>query len=460
MTVGIDGLVSGLDTTSLINSLMQVEAQPQTMLKNKVSTTQSLVSAFQSLNTRAATLGSLADATAKPGALDLYKASSSSSAVSVTVAAGASAGQIDLTVGQMAQRQVSVTATMSAWPVDPPVLTVVGADGTTTEVTAASTALDDVVTAFNAAGSGVTAMKVASGTDGAGNPLFRLQFSSKETGADAAFTVYQGSKADVTAGTATDLSTVAGSATIKSAQDATVTLWAGTAAEQQISSASNTFTDLFPGVSVTVNSVSATPVTLSIQQDTAAVSKKASDLVDSLNGIFGYITQQTATTTSTDPDTGRTVVTGGVLSGESIVRDVNQKMMTAATMPINGHSPSEIGISIAEDGTIAFDSDKFAAALAKDPSFAQSTLQAIAQRVADAGKVVSDQYNGTLTGTIKGQQSLITDYNKQISDWDLRLADQRTALEKTYATLEVNLSNLQSQSNWLTGQLAGLSTGG
>ena len=33
----VDGLVSGLDTTSLINSLMQVEAIPQTLLKNKVT---------------------------------------------------------------------------------------------------------------------------------------------------------------------------------------------------------------------------------------------------------------------------------------------------------------------------------------------------------------------------------------------------------------------------------------
>ena len=37
-SMGIDGIVSGLDTTSLINSLMQVEAMPQTLLKQKVIT--------------------------------------------------------------------------------------------------------------------------------------------------------------------------------------------------------------------------------------------------------------------------------------------------------------------------------------------------------------------------------------------------------------------------------------
>ncbi len=35
MTSTIDGLVSGLDTTSLITSLLQIEAAPQTLLKTK-----------------------------------------------------------------------------------------------------------------------------------------------------------------------------------------------------------------------------------------------------------------------------------------------------------------------------------------------------------------------------------------------------------------------------------------
>ena len=39
MSLAIDGLVSGLDTTTMITSLMKIEAVPQTLLKNNVTST-------------------------------------------------------------------------------------------------------------------------------------------------------------------------------------------------------------------------------------------------------------------------------------------------------------------------------------------------------------------------------------------------------------------------------------
>ena len=66
MSMAIDGLVSGLDTTSLINSLMQVDAVPQTLLKNKVTATQSMVTALQGLNSKVADLATLAGKTGRP----------------------------------------------------------------------------------------------------------------------------------------------------------------------------------------------------------------------------------------------------------------------------------------------------------------------------------------------------------------------------------------------------------
>jgi flagellar hook-associated protein 2 len=50
--------------------------------------------------------------------------------------------------------------------------------------------------------------------------------------------------------------------------------------------------------------------------------------------------------------------------------------------------------------------------------------------------------------------------NNQIANWDVRLADRRTSLERTYAALEVQLSSMKSQSTWLGSQLAGLPTSG
>ena len=103
MSLAIDGLVSGLDTTSLINSLMQLEAVPQTLLKNRVTASQAYISALQGLNAKVAALGELAMKTAKPTALELYSTTSSSPKVTATATTGAGPGEIDLVVDQLAQ---------------------------------------------------------------------------------------------------------------------------------------------------------------------------------------------------------------------------------------------------------------------------------------------------------------------------------------------------------------------
>ncbi|HEY9470190.1 MAG TPA: flagellar filament capping protein FliD [Propionibacteriaceae bacterium] len=437
MSMAIDGLVSGLDTTSLINSLMQLDAVPQTLLKNKVTATQSMVTALQGLNSKVADLATLADKTGKTGALDLYTATSSSTNVTATVSPPSTVGQIDMVVDQLAQARVLVSGAVSAWPDTN--LTIKRADGTDVPITAASTSLDDIVSAINSSEAGVKAVKVA-----AGGGLYRLQLTGASTGLAGNFTIPV---------------TGVGFTEIQAAQDAKVSLWKGTAVEQAITSSSNTFSDLLPGVSVTVSKVSADPVTVTVARDDAAISSTAKALVDSVNGVLAYISTKTAVTNSTDAS-GAPKVSGGIFTGESSVRDVEQRILTAASAPVNGKSPSEFGISITRTGTMEFDADKLAAALKADPAATQAAIQEIASRIQVAAAAASDKYDGQITAQITGQQGLVTDMNNQIANWDVRLANRRTSLERTYAALEVQLSNMKSQSTWLGSQLAGLPTSG
>lgn len=458
MSLAIDGLVSGLNTTSLINSLMQVEAMPQVLLKNKVTATQSYISAMQNLNGKIASLATLAATTAKPDALELYSATSSSDTVTATAAAGASAGSVDFVVDSVAQAQNGVSAAMTVWPDDPPALTIVSAAGNAIDITPASTSLDDVVTAVNAAGAGVTAVKVASGTDATtGEALYRLQFTATSTGEAGAFTVYRGTSAQVADGTATDLLTETGAAITRQAQDASVRLWVGTTAEQTITSATNTFTDLLPGVSITVSAASADPVTVSVTRDDERIATVAEELVTSLNEVFSFVAAQTAVTSTTSAS-GSGTTKAGLLTGDSTVRSVNQRILAAASAPVDGRSPSEIGISITRSGAMEFDDEKFAAAMAKDPAGTQAMVQAIAARVEVAATEASDKYDGQLTAKITGQEKLVGSLEDQVLDWDRRLESRRSALERIYSGLEVSLSRLNSQSSWLTGQLSSLSS--
>ncbi|MDQ1528149.1 MAG: flagellar hook-associated protein 2, partial [Microbacteriaceae bacterium] len=83
-TTGVDGLISGLNTTSLIDAIIAADALPQTLLKSQQTTTTTFVTALQGLNTQIASLTTLATSTAAAGALDLYTATSNSTALTAT----------------------------------------------------------------------------------------------------------------------------------------------------------------------------------------------------------------------------------------------------------------------------------------------------------------------------------------------------------------------------------------
>ncbi|MFQ4148045.1 flagellar filament capping protein FliD [Arthrobacter sp. LAPM80] len=459
MGMGIDGLTSGLDTTAIINALIAAEARPQTLMKGKVATDTALVTAMQALNTKFSALTTQTAVVAKAGGLDMYQAKTSSDAITAKIGAGAQSTSLDLTINKLAQAHSMVSAPMKEWPTTPAVMTFVKADGSKTEVTAETSSLDDMAYAINHSAAGISAVKVASGVDGAGVAQYRLQFTAKDTGTANAFTAHQGSIAEVEAGTATDLTGVTGSATLRTGQDAQVTLWAGTGAVQSITSANNTFAAIAPGIEITVNKLSPDPVAVTVSRDAGKVTTAAKELASAVNVILGSIFTQSTVTAGSGAG-GTASATGGLFTGERTVSDAKTKLFTAATAPVNGLSPSTIGINSTKNGDLAFDAETFAAAYAKDPAATEKTLQTIASRVAEAAKSISDPYDGALTQRVKGQQTVIDSLNAQIVDWDLRLTSRRATLQAVYTNLEVQMSKMQSQQSWLTAQISSFDAAG
>ncbi|MGA7204719.1 MAG: flagellar filament capping protein FliD [Specibacter sp.] len=453
MAMGIDGLTSGLDTTAIINALIAAEARPQTLMKGKVTSDTALVTAMQALNSKFSALTTQAAALAKAGGLDMYQATSSADAITARIGAGAQATSLDLTVNKLAQAHSMVSGPMTAWPTTPAVMTFVKTDGSKIEVTAEGGSLDDMAYAINHSDAGISAVKVASGFDASGTAQYRLQLTAKDTGAANSFTAHQGTAAEVEAGTAANLMGAPGSALLRAGQDAEVTLWAGTDAEQKITSASNTFAAIAPGVDITVNKLSAAPVTVAVSRDAGRVTSAAKDLASAVNIILGSIFTQSTVSSSPGTD-GAASAKGGLFTGDRTVQDAKTKLFNAATAPVDGLSPATIGLNTTKNADLAFDPDAFAAAYAKDPVAAEKMLQTIASRVADAAKSISDAQTGTLSQRVTGQQTVINDLNAQIVDWDSRLANRRSSLQAVYTNLEVQLSKMQSQQSWLTAQIS------
>lgn len=453
--ISLPGLASGLDSAALIKALVDVERQPQVLLQNKVTTTQSGVTSLQTLNSRVAALVDTAKKAADPLQIHAFKATSSDSSVSVKASGSAQPANLDIVVKKTAATHSVVTAAIQDWPDKPATLTFVSANGTKTQVTASPGSIDDVVRAVNNSTAGVKATKIASGVDGSGNPLYRIQFGASAPGEKNSFEVYSGTEADVTAGTATNILTAPGAAVLAQGSDAVVTLFAGTAAEQDITSSSNTFNGVIQGVDITVSKVTAAPVNLAVTSDTTTSASNVQSFIDSIGVVFSNIKTNSSVTSSTDAN-GAVKTTAGVFLADSQVRQVSQLIHDAVQFPVNGFSPSEIGISFDKYGTLTFDSAKYASAVKDNPEKVDKILTGLSERVGKVATSSSDKIDGILSQKIQNQQKLVTDLNKQIENWDLRIAKRQSTLERTYSALEVNISTLNSQLSSLTASFAAL----
>src|SRR3954465_11777291 len=92
------GLISGIDTGTLISQLMQIEANPQTLLKTKLTDTQADATAYRPVNTKLDALRTAPEALPKAAPWAAAKASSSSPAVTATAGADATPGSLTFNV--------------------------------------------------------------------------------------------------------------------------------------------------------------------------------------------------------------------------------------------------------------------------------------------------------------------------------------------------------------------------
>jgi flagellar hook-associated protein 2 len=480
----VDGLITGMSTTDTINQLMKLEAAPQTALKNKITTANKVVTAYQSVNTKLAAIATAAKDLGNPDSWGAMKATSSSDAAAVTAGIGATAGELSFRVKQLAATHtVTYTGTTAASPSDAVLsgsttfaITVPDGDGTTTvDLTAASTSLKDVVAAINgSADAPYTAAAVRIG-DG----QYTLQLTAKESGKTAGIAM-------AALGGPLGLTLTDPAVTVQG--DDAILKVGSAETGYEIKSTTNTFADVLSGVTVTATRAQAetdAPVTVKLSTDAEGIAAKVQTLVDNVNAALSEIATQTT------PKAGAAVA--GPLAGDSAMRSLAQELLGAVSSGVGGLGPfdtaslSDIGIGLTRDGKLTFDMKDFTKAFQADPArtaqyltkyddtaggtagkfqpgFDQAhgmarKLEAIAL-IATEG--VIDPTNpgrpkkGTLQGLIQQRNDAIRGLNDQVAAWDIRLESRKTALQRQFANLEVALGKMQQQSSWLAGQLAGL----
>ena len=470
MSMSVDGLVSGMDTTSLVAQLLRAEGAPQAALRSRLSATQLAASAYRTVNTTFATLRSAADALTTASLTAGRKATTNNPSVTASATAAAvpgtsvtfsvtalSATHTIVSNSEWASTSADVRTDASgnpqepAWPIE--IRNASGAIvGSPIDLPAGAT-LADAVTAINAANAGVKAAAIK-----VGDNRYRLQVTSTTSGAAGAFLVKSATETETSAGS--------GFLVTKSAQDATLDLGGGLIA----SSANNTFTDLMPGVSVTVSKADGTtPVTLTVDHDTDGAAAKMQALVDGVNGALD------AVRTYTNSSPGSTAA----LKGEFALTSLGSQLLSAVSSTVGpGGSPAQVGLQLTRDGKVTFDKAKFLTALKDTPDLAQRVVggqvagpgpnktagdsddvvaaPGIAQRLLDVAKAASDSTIGSITALANGQDTLAKDIQNRIAAWDLRLVRRKEALTRQFTAMETALSGLRNQSTWLAGQINGL----
>jgi flagellar hook-associated protein 2 len=436
----VDGIVSGMNTTQIVSQLMQVEALPQTALKTKVTTVQSGLTAWQSLNTRFASLktasevlggSKLGDFFKPPTAWQSLGATSSNPTVVAAATTATTAGSITFDVALTARANSRVYAEVSgltATAADKTAgltFTVGGKPAVTVDLTDGS--LSGVVSAINATKDlGVTAAAVQV-RDG----VFRLQLTATRTGEANGFTVtgIQPPEEKTTAG-----------------RDASIMV--GGAGGYEVKSSSNTFTDVLPGVTFTVSAESTPGVTVTSARDAKGIADKMQSMIDAANMALADMDRVSAY--------NPTSKVSGALAGDASIRMLDGRVSGTVNQPANGKSMATIGVQLDRSGRLTFDKAVFQAALEKDPAAVEATATVLATRLTKVATDATAPSTGVITKAVDGQNSTIRSLNTRISEWDTRLEARRLSIQRQFTAMETALGKLKSQSGWLASQLSTL----
>ncbi|MCB1301261.1 MAG: flagellar filament capping protein FliD [Austwickia sp.] len=453
----ISGLTTGFDAASVVDQLMAMERKAGTKIKTWQTQAGAVSQALTKLNGLVKSMTDAASAVSSSitseNIFNGAKGSSSrSDLATVATRNGAASGSLTFSVeslatsGALIGAKTFATAATSIGGTAGTSYSMAIRDGAGIQLTEISVdgaaTLQQFADAINEKKSGVVATIVPVG---AGD--FRLQLTSDKTGAVSNLTVAAGSSGE-------DGSALIGVMNaLSTGTDASLRVGT-TASGYTLTSATNVFQGILPGVDVTaVKDAVGTQVTINVSQDVDAAAKKIQEMVTAANDA---LTNVRINSKADLVNKGANKV-DGVFVGDATTRTLTQRIGDVFVGG-GGTVPSVAGININRDGTVSFDKSKFAEAYAKDPLKVEETVRSTATRLADVGKSMTDPVDGMLSVAIKSQDALVKDYTSQITRFNERMDQKQALLMRQYNALDSILSKMKSQSDWLAGQLKSLPT--
>jgi flagellar hook-associated protein 2 len=435
------GIASGIDTTALVNSLLQIESKPITVAQTQQAAYQSQISQLGNLVSQLTAFGAAADALKTSGALGLTTASSYLG-FDATPQAGALAGRTSIQVTQLADaaKGRSQAFASSAAPVTGGTLTL-GVAGTNYNVTIGDgDSLQTVAASINAAGAPVSAAVLTS------NGSAYLSLTTTATGysgtdPNAALSITESSTG--TQGQALNATVFQQAANAKFTVD-----------KLQFETSSNTVTDAVPGVTLQLKALTSTPETMVLQNDTTSTQANLQKFVTAYNAVANIINGNLNISQNTD----RTQTLGGDASLRSLQASMQALITNRSNPGTSVSSLADLGITTQSDGTLAIDSTKLASALQNDAKAVNSIFQNANTGVTAAVDALTTQYTDATTGIFTskqaGLQKSVSDLSSHIESLQLRVDGYKQQLIAEFTAMEKTVSNFKSIGSYLTQQSA------
>lgn len=503
----VDGLSSGLDTSSIIEQLMAVEQQPVRRLESRREGLGSRVTAWDDLNTRLTALTGAIDTLVEDSGINVLTGEASNSEVTVTPSGEGAVGLFEMTVDQIAtshqlmsgrfssptdlvgagratitaglanigasvadigssetgdytiqitsveagtatiifdgeSHEVSSTGTVILTNEDGNTVTI-AADGELTEgtatistmVTTATTTLGAVAGQL-ASASGAATLQVVDTGDGSANP-FTLVATARNPGADNSISL--------------DFS---GGVTFTEIREATNTIVTMGEGDLVIERSEVNVDGLVPGMIVDLSS--ATPgedLRVAVSRDSTAAVDNVKAFVDAANSFFSGV----STYGRSDPENGSV----GLLSGESSLRRLTAQVRSAFSTVGSGALVigSQIGIETTQDGSISFNESTFGDLLASDFGDLQNFLVGDGETgylatIRTAVETATGD-DGVINNAKTNLDARIDDIDDTILRYERRLEGIEAGYRRQFTAMETLLAQLNSQSSFLSNQLAG-----
>lgn len=418
MSVTFSGLASGIDSASIIESLIELEKAPITTMEAKQTYLETKLDAYTEFNTLLDSLYTSVTGLNDASDLNSFEVTNTGSEFfTISTTSLAEAGAYSVEIVSLARQQKDISTSYIA-------------DTNTASLSGTlqfgeetldydSVTLSDLVDTINEGDYGVTASMI---DDGSGSG-YRLMLTA-DTAGEEVEVIGTGS---IVLDTATDGHTID-----------------GTKAHLVVDgidyySSSNTVTNALKGSTITLLAASDDGAdTVNIASDAEdVISTQLQEMVDAYNAINTY----TDTLAASDPTLANTMKTA------------QRSLRNYLT------SSSFLSLGVASDwetGELTFDTDTFNDAYSEDADAIKLSLlgdddnEGIMSRLDD---YLTEQLNST-TGFLVTKKTSI---NKQISDMDDRITRMETRLEKRQETLEAQfsametlVSSLNSQSDYIT----------